>query len=314
MTPRQRFDIALGALTITLAVGVVSAPAQAAVPQFERVQSKACRALALDQEPYVAALGDVSVTVTDKRGTHEEPLPEALRGASVSVGVFFGRDYRVRIAGTAHTPQGDEVRYYRSLPGGLRPALDELGQLGKRGAPGLVALLGTADPEIVCRPGESCLIKRVSGWRKIAAPAGLSRVGLSLGSGWAIAGTTFFNLDKDWAALGAKGPWREADDAFVRGAEACVVEHDQDRLHHFDGKAWQSSASPVKGPRSLWGDDEVLWVAGDGGAALLGEGDTFQQAGGVGHIAQVLGRPGGDVWLCGDQGVFRARRGSSRAP
>jgi hypothetical protein len=308
MTPRQRFDIARGALLITLAVGVVSAPAQAAAPQFERVQSKACRALALDQEPYVAALGDDSVTVTDKRGTHEEQLPEALRGASVSVGVFFGRDYRVRVAGTAHTPRGDEVRYYRSLPSGLRPALDELGPLGKGGAPGLVALLGTADPEIVCRPGESCLIKRVSGWRKITAPAGLSRVGLSLGNGWGIAGTSFFNLDKDWARLSSPGTWQKADDAFVRGPEACVVEHDASRLHHFDGKAWQSSASPIAGPRSLWGDQDTLWIAGDGGAALFGEGGAFQPVSGVGRVAQVLGRPGGDVWLCGDEGVFRARR------
>jgi len=308
MTPRQRVDTVSRALLVSLALGVASAPAQAAVPRFERVQSGPCRALALDQEPYVAALGDASVTVTDKRGTHAEALPEALRGAGLSLGVFFGRDYRVRVAGTAHTPQGDEVRYYRSLPGGLQPALDELGPLGKRGAPGLVALLGTADPEIVCQPGESCLIKRVSGWRKITAPAGLTRVGLSLGSGWAVAGPSLFNLDKDWVVLGALGPWQKADDAFVRGAQACVVEHDASRLHHFDGQAWQSSASPVTGPRSLWGDADALWLAGDGGAALLDADGSFQPASGVGRVAQVLGRAGGDVWLCGDNGVFRARK------
>jgi hypothetical protein len=307
MTLRQRVDTASVARLITLAVGVVSAPAAGAVPTFERVQDKPCRALALDQEPYVAALGDDSVTVTDKRGTHEERLPEALRGAGVAVGLFFGRDYRVRIAGTAHTPQGSEVRYYRSLPGGLRPALDELGPLGKRGAPGLVALLGTTDPEIVCRPGENCLIKRVSGWSKISAPAGLSRVGLALGSGWGIAGTTFFNLENAWVPIAAPGPWQKADDAFVRGKEACVVEHDQSRLHHFDGSSWHSSTSPVAGPRSLWGDADALWVAGDGGAAQLAAG-TFQKISGVTQVAQVLGRSEGDVWLCGAEGVFRAER------
>jgi len=224
MTPRQCVDTCL----LTLAVALTSASGHAR-PMLERVLDKPCRAIALDREPYVAALGDDSVTVLDKRGTHEEALPDALRGAGISVGVFFGRDYRVRIAGTAHTPQGDEVRYYRSLPGGLKSALDELGPLGRRGGPGLVALLGTADPEIVCRQGESCLIKRVSGWTKASAPAGLTRVGLSLGSGWAIAGKTFFNLGKDWQPLAASGPWQTADDAFVRGTDACVVEHDSSR-------------------------------------------------------------------------------------
>ncbi len=302
MTPRQCFDT----LIITLGIGLASAPAHA-LPLLERVLDKPCRALALDREPYVAALGEDAVTVIDKRGTHAEPLPVALRGAGLAVGVFFGRDYRVRIAGTAHTPQGDEVRYYRSLPQGIKPALDEIAALGHRGGPGLVALLGTADPEIVCRPGESCLIKRVSGWAKASAPVGLSRVGLSLGNGWAIAGTGFFNLGKDWLAVSAPGTWQKADDAFVRGEDACVIEHDASRLHHFDGKAWHVSAAPVSGPRSVWGSEDALWVAGDGGAAVFNDG-AFQQLPGTLHVAQVLGRSTDDVWLCASEGVFRTAR------
>ncbi|HVY27834.1 MAG TPA: hypothetical protein VHB79_14865 [Polyangiaceae bacterium] len=284
---------------------LASAPVHAGIA-LERVLDKPCRALALDQEPYVAALGDDAVTVLDKRGQHEESLPEALRGPSVDLGVFFGRDYRVRLAGTAHTPQGDQVRYYRSLPGGLRPAPDELGPLGKRGAPGLVALLGTADPEIVCRPGQSCLIKSVTGWAKASAPVGLERVGLSLGSGWAIAGRNFYVLQKDWQLLPGAGPWQKAEHAFVRGDHACVVERAASRLHHFDGKAWHSSPSPVAGPRSLWGTDDALWIGGDGGAAVLKDG-VFQAVGGVKHVAQVLGRSASDVWLCSSDGVYRAR-------
>jgi hypothetical protein len=276
------------------------------LPKLERVLDEPCRALAIDREPYVAALGNDSVTVIDKRGTHREPLPDALRGAHVSVGVFFGRDYRVRLAGTAHTAKGDEVRYYRSLPGGLKPALDELGPLGRRGGPGLVALLGTLDPEIVCRLGESCLIKRVSGWTKASAPAGLSHVGLSLGHGWAIAGKTLFNLGKDWQAVTAPGPWQKADDAFVRGAEACVVEHDASRLHHFDGRAWHSSPAPVAGPRSVFGTDESLWIGGDGGAAVFVDG-AFQKVAPALHVAEVRGRSAADVWLCTSEGVYRAR-------
>lgn len=300
MTPRQCIDT----LRLSVAFALGSAPALA-LPALERVLDTPCRALALDREPYVAALGDDAVTVFDKRGTHQEPLPEALRGPGVEVGVFFGRDYRVRIAGTAHTPKGDEVRYYRSLPGGLKPALDELGPLGKRGAPGLIALLGTADPEIVCRPGESCLIKRVSGWAKASAPAGLTRVGLALGQGWGIAGTSLFRLGSDWQAI-APGPWQKADDAFLRGAEACVLEHDASRLHHFDGTAWHSSPAPVTGPRSAWASEDALWIAGDGGAATF-EAGSFRKLQGVSRVTQVLGRDAGDVWLCGSDGLFRAR-------
>ena len=301
MTPRQCIDTCL----FTLAVGLASASAHA-LPTLERVLDEPCRALALDREPYVAALSNDHVTVLDKRGTHQEALPDPLRGPGISVGVFFGRDYRVRIAGTAHTTTGDEVRYYRSLPGGLKSALDELGPLGRRGGPGLVALLGTADPEIVCRQGESCLIKRVSGWAKASAPAGLSRVGLSLGNGWAIAGKTLFNLGKDWQAVPAPGPWQTADDAFVRGPEACVIEHDASRMHHFDGQTWRSSPSPVTGPRSVWGNPESLWIGGDGGAAVFTDG-AFHPLSPAVHVAQVLGRSAGDVWLCTSEGVYRAR-------
>lgn len=303
MTPSQRFDTLRFGLAAVLCSSV-----GAAAPSFERVLTTPCRALALDREPYVAALGDDAVTVIDKRGKHEEPLPEALRGAGVQVGVFFGRDYRIRVAGTAHTATGDEVRYYRSLPGGLKPALDELGPLGARGAPGLLALLGTADPEIVCRPGQSCLIKSVRGWAKASAPLGLERVGLSLGSGWALAGTSFFHLEKDWQPLAAPGPWRKADDAFVRGEHVCVVERGASKLHHFDGAGWRSSAAPVTGPRSLWGSPETMWVAGDSGAAYL-EGDAFRKVAGVSRVAQVLGRSSQDVWLCTDSGVYRSQPG-----
>ena len=300
MTPRQCADTLLLALSLALGGGAAHA-----APQLERVLTKPCRALALDREPYVAALGDEAVTVFDKRGQHEEPLPEALRGPSVNVGVFFGRDYRVRVAGTAHTPQGDSVRYYRSLPQGLRPALDELGPLGKGGEPGLVALLGTADPEVVCRPGQSCLIKRVSGWNKASAPAGLERVGLSPGGGWALAGGTLYRLQADWVAFPNPGPWQRASDAFLRGNEACVVERATSRLYHFDGEAWHTAPSPVAGPRSLWSTDGSFWVAGDGGAAWLEDG-RFLAVQGLREIAQVLGRSASDVWLCGAEGVFHA--------
>jgi hypothetical protein len=302
MTPRQRID------TYLLGLGLVLSTATArATPILERVSDQACRALALDREPYVAALGDDAVTVFDKRGSHREPLPAALRGASVSLGVFFGRDYRVRVAGTAHTPQGDEVRYYRSLAAGLTPALDELGPLGKRGGPGLVALLGTVDPEIVCRPGQSCLLKRVSGWQKASSPAGLTRVGLSLGAGWAVAGQQLYRLGSDWEPVAAPGTWQSADDAFVRSGEACVVEHDASRLHHFDGHAWHSSPAPINGPRSLWGSEDALWLGGDGGAAYY-EAGAFRVLPGTTQVRQILGRSSDDVWLCTDEGVFRVRR------
>ena len=300
MTPRQ----SIHTLNIALAAFMVAELARAA-PTFERVLDKPCRALGLDQEPYWAALGDDVATVGDKKGVHEEKLPEALRGADKELGIFFGRDYRIRIAGTAHTAKGDEARYYRSLPGGLRPAHDELGPLGKTGGPALFTLLGTADPEIVCRAGMSCLIKTIRGWAKASAPAGLQRVGLSIGGGWAIAGTTFFKLEKDWVAL-PTGTWKKASDGFRRDDRACVVEHDASRLHHFDGTAWHSSASPVSGPRGVWGGEASLWIVGDGGASVFRDG-AFQSVNAPKQIVQVLGRSETDIWLCSAQGVFRSK-------
>lgn len=291
-------------LHLALSILLVAGSSQA-LPAFERVLEKPCRALALDKEPYWAALHDDTATVGDKQGVHEEKLPPPLRGTGKTLGIFFGRDYRIRIAGTAHTEQGDQARYFRSLPGGLRPAHDELGPLGKTGAPALLALLGTADPEIVCRAGVSCLIKTVRGWAKASAPAGVERVGLSIGGGWAIAGPTFYKLEKDWIGL-QNGPWQRADDGFRRGEQACVVERASSRLHHFDGSAWHTSASPIAGPRSLWGSAESLWLAGDGGVAAFREG-AFEKAAAPSQVVQVLGRSDTDVWLCSAQGVFRSK-------
>jgi hypothetical protein len=158
----------------------------------------------------------------------------------------------------------------------------------------------------VCRAGASCLIKTIRGWAKASAPAGLERVGLSVGGGWALAGSTFYSLEKNWVAL-PPGPFKQGSDGFRRGDRACVVEHATSKLHHYDGKAWHSSTSPVTGPRSLWGDDESLWMAGDGGAAVLHDGQV-QKVTGQARVAQVLGRSAGDVWLCGAQGVFRSKR------
>jgi hypothetical protein len=278
--------------------------ARAATPSFVRVSEKPCRALALDKEPHWAALGSESVTVQDKYGSHQYALPPALHGQG-ELGVFFGRDYRVRVAGTLTGEKGAEMRYYRYLPGGLRPAHDELGPLGKAGGPALVALLGTADPEIVCRPGMSCLIKRVSGWKTASAPEGLSQVGLSLGTGWALAGQKLYRLDKDWAEVGESGPWLRGTDAFVRGQQACVLEHAKSAMHHFDGERWHSAASPVKGPRSLWGSEQSLWIAGDGGVARFNDGQFRTVPAAPAGVRRILGRDANDIWVCGEHGVHR---------
>ena len=85
MTLRQGFDT----LLITLLAYSIAGSAHA-LPKLERLLDKPCRALALDQEPYWAALGDDVATVGDKKGVHEEKLPEGLRGADKELGIFFG--------------------------------------------------------------------------------------------------------------------------------------------------------------------------------------------------------------------------------
>src|SRR5262249_28018530 len=151
--------------------------------------------------------------------------------------------------------------YLRLLDTGFKKEASEIGRLATlRGA--LIAVLGTDDPEILCRPGDTCLVKRVSGWAFLPAPNDIARVVLGQGVGWAIAGKQLLRLGASaWENAGPPGSWESADALFATRDAAWVVESAKGRIHAFAGDAWRVSPSPVETPRALWGvRADSLWL------------------------------------------------------
>jgi hypothetical protein len=275
---------------------------------FTRVLEAPVRRIAIDREPYVSALGKRVAHVHDAKGWREEALPAAaLTGAALEL--FYGRDYRLRLVGTRGGEADLETLYYRWLPGGFRAAPDEIGRLGSTRRGGFVALLGTADPEVVCRPGDVCLIKRVSGWATIKAPAELALVAIHRGGAWAVAGQSLLRVeaDKRWKTLSDAGPWAKADALWVTPAFVWVLESAAGRLHRFDGSNFQTSAVPTKRPRVLWGlASEALWLGGEEGLFRLVEAEWRKVEAVPGAVWAINGRTVDDVWVGGSSGLFRA--------
>ena len=274
---------------------------------FRREVAEAVTAIALETPPHAAALGADRVFLHDARGWRSELLPAAVRpGPTLDLSLFYGRDDRVRLIGTRAGTGGPEGVYLRWLPAGFRKDKGEIGRLAApRGA--LVAVLGTADPEIVCRPGEVCLVKRRSGWTTIEAPGDLRRVVLGGGVGWAVAGRSLLRLGDDgWKAVGAPGSWQSADSLFATRDRAWIVETGEGRLHAFDGASWSVTPSPLARPHALWGATEsALWLAADEGLACF-DGTTWRRAlDAPKPLAVVAGRSKDDVWVGGAGGLFR---------
>lgn len=296
------------------AAAASSAPIALAPPPltatFRREFADAVTAIALETPPHAAALGADRVFLHDARGWRSEPLPKNTHpGPTLDLSLFYGRDNRVRLIGTRAGKSGPEGVYLRWLPAGFKREKGEIGRLGDpRGA--LVAVLGTAEPEIVCRPGDVCLVKRRSGWASVAAPADLQRVVLGGGVGWAVAAQTLLRLGADaWETVSAEGSWQTADALFATREKAWVVESTAGRLHTFDGASWQVTATPLAHPRAIWGTRaDALWLAADEGLAFF-DGATWRRVvEAPAPLSVVLGRSADDVWIGGSGGLFRVER------
>ncbi|MEP7120450.1 MAG: hypothetical protein ABJE95_06060 [Byssovorax sp.] len=277
------------------------------VAAFHREIADPVTAIALEAPPHAAALGASGVFLHDARGWRSEPLPTGARPSpSLAISLFYGRDNRVRLIGTRAGKSGPEGVYLRWLPAGFKREKSEIGRLSDpRGA--LVAVLGTAEPEIVCRPGDVCLVKRRSGWSSVKAPPGIERVVLGGGAGWAVAGQTLLRLgDDDWHAVGSPGSWQTADALFATREKAWIVETTTGQLHHFDGAAWQVSTSPLAHPHAIWGATaEALWLVADEGLAFF-DGTAWRRVPDApAPLLAVLGRSADDVWVGGGGGLFR---------
>jgi hypothetical protein len=272
------------------------------VVTFHRQVEAPVTALAVARAPFVAAVTRDAVWMREARGWHEEALPPSARGLAFAV--FYGRDDRVRLVSVRAGDAAAPGVYLRWKPGGFRAAPYELGKLASMPRP-LVSVLGDDDPEIVCQPGDTCLVKRRSGWRFTDAPANLVQVTLGEGVGWAVAGAQLLRLGEKWEPVGPPGEWHAADALFATRDRAWVVETAAGRVHAFDGTAWHAVPSPVTRPKALWGArGDGLWLVGEGGLAFF-DGKAWRPvAGAPAPLAAVTGL-GADVWVGGEHGCYR---------
>ncbi|MEO6600567.1 MAG: hypothetical protein ABIQ16_11875 [Polyangiaceae bacterium] len=263
-------------------------------------------AIALGDGTRVAALANPPY-VGDARGLRPVAVPAALQPKAGEVdraGIYFGRDNEPRIMGQRQTQSGETAIYWRHLPNGWRDGREEIGRLGGAARGGLWGVLGGADPELVCRTGVVCIIKRQSGWTTV--PAGESRRIVTLQDGvlWGLDASGISGIDRHGWALAIPAPaWSEPQALWATQGEAWVSAQTQ-LFHYADGK-WQAAASPVGEVSSFWGARrDSIWIAGSAGAAHF-DGRSWRTLSLSGPLHVVRGRDDSEVWFGGDAGLFR---------
>ncbi len=277
------------------------------VLSFERLREGHVRSLALGKKGRAAVLEDEPWRFDGEVWARLE-IPQALRappGAHDEVAIYFGRDNRVRLMGT-RSEGGNEQFVYLRYKFGWREGHREIGALANNPNSGLFGILGWDDPEVVCRTGGSCIIKRLTGWTVIKSGPGSPAVVIAQERAWALHRDHIAEVtNTGWKKLAAipftdpRGLWASEDGKLW----VCAG----DAMHHHDGVGWTQHASPIESPRSIWGSaaDDV-WVAGDGGAAHF-DGDAWRRVRGLdGSFSFVLGRDD-EVWFGGAAGVWRGR-------
>jgi hypothetical protein len=244
------------------------------------------------------------------RGPAPLPLPAALRAKPGDVdrlGIYFGRDNEPRVMGSRMGESGERAVYWRHLPNGWRDGREEIGQLGGAVPLGLWGVLGSADPELVCRVNSLCIIKRRSGWTLAPAGAIERLVTLQEGVLWGLDGSGIAGIDKrGWATvIAAPSAWKPR--AFWATAGEAWVSTADELWHFHDGK-WASITSPVGAVSALWGASRAsVWLAGAHGAAHF-DGKDLRATTLREPLAAANGRSDDEVWLGGPTGLYRVRR------
>jgi hypothetical protein len=287
-----------------------SPPGPVTLPfSFTRAQATAISSLATGKPPKIAALGAGEAFVFDGASFARIAVPET-RGRELSVEIFFGRDDQPRLMGYRRSPGVDASKaapYYRRYKGGrFQP---EPGELGPLAAPegALYGVLGHADPEVVCRPGQFCLVKRVTGWGRAPAHAESVRIVLAGPTAWALHRDRIERLDRDrWVALTPERAWDEPVSLFVDPSGVVwVVEAKKNGVTRLARDRWETTPIPLDGPRAIWGTaPSDVWVVGEGGAAHF-DGRAWALVPVVsGPLALILHSPP-NLWLAGGAGLFR---------
>ncbi len=285
-------------------------PSAQPVLQLTTRQELAVRvsSIALGDGSRIAVLADPPY-VGDARGLHALPLPDSFQPKSdenAELRIFFGRDNEPRIMGTRRTSAGETPVYLRHTSAGWCDGRDEIGQLGSATRGGLWGVLGSADPELVCRAGAVCIIKRTSGWTLAPAGPASRTVELREGTLWGLDVDGIAAIDAHGWSLVVPAPIWSRPEAFWAVAGEAWVAADGD-LFHYQRGAWTSARAPISAPAAFWGSrPDSIWLVGKGGAAHF-DGRVWRASSSVGSLRAVAGRSDAELWFGGDTGLFRVQ-------
>jgi hypothetical protein len=277
---------------------------------FTRELSVPVFSLALG-EARAAALGE-EAWLQEKGTWRKIPIPEKMRFSRdkrEEGRIFFGRDDRPRIMGIRRREGKPSQLYLRYRNERWNEERNELAKLRDPPPQGLWGVLGHADPELVCKVGDDCIVKRRSGWKMMRAGEESPRVELHSGVAWALRAGSVERLEEDrrWVAVGAPAPFRDPGGVWALGEELWVSEPATGKLHRWSGGQWTSEPSPVGEPRGFWGTSrEDVWLAGAGGLAHHDGKEWAQVEGPEGPLSEVYGR-NQEVWAAGESGVWVRR-------
>ncbi|HEX6765829.1 MAG TPA: hypothetical protein VF103_10140 [Polyangiaceae bacterium] len=274
---------------------------------FARVHELPALSIAAGKPPKVAVLTQGEVLIFDAKGSRRVAVPET-SDETISIEIFFGRDDQPRLMGyrRASDPSRAEPYYRRYKGDRFRPEPSELGPLAAPDG-ALYGVLGHADPEVVCRPGQFCLVKRTSGWGRAPAHSEPVRVFLSGGTAWALHRDRIEHLEHDaWVPLAPEHAWSEPVSLFVSPDGApWVLEAKRDFLTHLVKDRWEATPSPIDGPRAIAGSaPNDIWLVGTGGAAHF-DGSSWLRVPGVAGPLHLIGYSAPNLWLAGKAGVYR---------
>ncbi len=283
-----------------------------AVP-FARELGESVTGIALG-ERRVAALGAVP-HLRDRERWRPIPLPASVPLEPHSrLDIYMGRDDYPRIMGHVWTEEPATALtrrpvYLRYRPAGWAPAGDELGRLGGARPGALFGVLGYDDPEVVCKEGDVCLVKRRTGWSTVAGIE-LLPMRLAGSSVFALRSGGLSQLGPDgFAVTPLSVPAATIRDVWATGPNdvwVIVERPPSGGLLRLTSGQVRELPLPIAEPRALWASaDDDVWVVGDGGLAWF-DGQAFRRVLGADPpLSCVVGRGRDTLWVGGPTGVFR---------
>ena len=282
------------------------APAPVELLQWTRSLDKPATSLAIGKRR-IAVYGNNTVWMRDAGAWRELPLPEKLRPSGAQIDrltIYFGRDDRPRLMG--YRDEGGKLsqRYYR-WKGNWRGKPGEIGRLDADPPAALYGILGHDDPEVVCKSGDTCIIKRLTGWTMVPVLSTIALVEIAAESAFAINGQQLLRIDKKdkaFKVVSDKTPWK-APTALWPLADGSVWVADGRALHHFSGSAWRSDPAPLE-VRTIWAAKQGdVWAGGEG--LLHHDGKSWRRvAGGPSKTIHDIQGFKGELWVVADDGVW----------